>query len=195
MRGFPLPDGSVFVMVVGHLKTPCGRVIQRQYRSVTRHDYYRLAGAERDTVGRPSCRTDGGRTVYGGGGIYPDIMLGERSPAPVWLARVHEEALPLKWTPGFLDAHGASLGSLDALAGAPRLPDGALASFRAFAAEQRVTIPDGADADRLLERALLLWVADTKWGEPGLYRLRAVLDSDVKAAVAAFAKAQEILAP
>jgi carboxyl-terminal processing protease len=193
MRGFPLPDGSAFVMVVGHLKTPCGRVIQRQYRGVTRHDYYRLAGAERDTVGRPSCKTDGGRTVYGGGGIYPDVMLPERPLAPLWLARVHEEALPLKWTPGFLEAHGVSLGSLDALAGVPKLPDGALASFRAFAAEQRVTIPAGNDSDRLIERALLLRVADTKWGEPGFYRLLAVLDADVTAAVAAFDNAS--LAP
>src|SRR6185436_14297090 len=72
MRGFPLADGSIFVLVVGHVKTPCGRVVQRQYRNVTTHEYYRLAKAERDTAGRASCTTDAGRVVYGGGGIYPD---------------------------------------------------------------------------------------------------------------------------
>jgi hypothetical protein len=31
--------------------------------------------ADRDTAGRPNCRTDGGRVVYGGGGIYPDLVV------------------------------------------------------------------------------------------------------------------------
>ena len=38
MQGFPLPDGSVFVMVIGQVKTPCGRVVQREYRTITGHD-------------------------------------------------------------------------------------------------------------------------------------------------------------
>ena len=67
MQGFPLSDGSALYLVVGRVRTPCGRVIQRQYHGLTRGDYYRLAAAERDTAGRPSCRTDAGRTVYGGG--------------------------------------------------------------------------------------------------------------------------------
>ena len=91
MGTFPLTDGSVFVLVIGHVKTPCGRVVQRQYQSITRRDYYRLAIAERDTAGRPSCKTDGGRTVYGGGGIYPDVMVGARDPVPLWLARAREQ--------------------------------------------------------------------------------------------------------
>ena len=50
MQGFPLTDGSVVMLVVGHVRTPCGRVIQREYRDVTTRDYYRLSRAERDTA-------------------------------------------------------------------------------------------------------------------------------------------------
>jgi carboxyl-terminal processing protease len=78
MQGFPLTDGSVVMLTIGQLRTPCGRVVQRQYRGLRTADYYRMARAERDTAGRPSCRTASGRTVYGGGGIYPDVVL----PAP-----------------------------------------------------------------------------------------------------------------
>src|SRR5476651_2636992 len=85
MRGFPMSDGSVLVLVIGHVRTPCGRIVQRQYHSLSRVDYYRMARAERDTAGRPSCKTDGGRTVYGGGGIYPDVQLADAAPAPRWL--------------------------------------------------------------------------------------------------------------
>jgi carboxyl-terminal processing protease len=100
MRGFPMSDGSVLVLVVGQVRTPCGRVVQRQYRSVTRREYYRLARAERDT-GRPSLVSHGRwRTVYGGGGIYPDLALTDRPPTPRWAIRVDEQQLPL---PGAAD--------------------------------------------------------------------------------------------
>jgi carboxyl-terminal processing protease len=135
MQGFPMTDGSVIVLVVGHVRTPCGRVIQRQYRDIGRREYYRLAHAARDTVGRPSCRTDGGRTVYGGGGIYPDVVLGRAEPAPLWLARLREDDVLTRWMGGWLTAQGA-LPTVEALSARPVLPAAALADFRAFAARR-----------------------------------------------------------
>src|SRR5690348_15846832 len=126
MAGFPMSDGSVIELVIGHVRTPCGRVIQRQYHSITRHDYYRLAGVERDTVGRPSCKTDQGRTVYGGGGIYPDVRLSEEAQ-PLWLARVRENDLALKWIGGYVSANVGVPATLDALAANPVMPGSAIA--------------------------------------------------------------------
>ena len=193
MQGFPLTDGSIVMLVVGHVRTPCGRVIQRRYHGITRRDYYRLAGADRDTVGRPSCKTTGGRVVYGGGGIYPDIVFPEAEPSPVWLARVYEERLDLKWIAGHVTAAGDAYVSLDATAAAPKAAPGAVAAFRQFATEQGVTIPDGADADARLERAIVRWVARAKWGDAGFYRLAAVQSGDVKRAIEAFGRAESIL--
>ena len=193
MRGFPLPDGSLAVMVFGHVKTPCGRIIQRQYHGMRQHEYYRRARAERDTVGRPSCRTAGGRTVYGGGGIYPDIRFPDPEPTPVWLARVGEEELPLQWIGGHLTSSGATYASLDALAAAPRLAPATIAEFRAFAAKRGVPIPEGEDADRRLERYLVVRIAAAKWGDAGRYRIAAALDREIGMAVESFGKAEGIL--
>jgi carboxyl-terminal processing protease len=193
MQGFPLTDGSLVMLVVGHVQTPCGRVIQRRYHGISRREYYRLAGAERDTAGRPSCKTMAGRTVYGGGGIYPDILFPERDPAPLWLARVQEDHLELKWIAGHLTAAGSAYPSLDALAASPKAASGAVADFRRFAVEQGVTIPEGSDVDALLDRAIVRWVALAKWHDAGLYRIAAVQSGDVKRAVDAFAKAEGIL--
>lgn len=193
MQGFPLADGSAVVLVIGTIRTPCGRVIQREYRDVATRDYYRLSRAERDTAGRPSCRTTGGRTVYGGGGIVPDVRLPEPQPAPVWLARLDEASLPLQWVGAHVTEQAAAYTSLDALLASPKLPAGALASFRAFASAQSASIPDGAAADVLLEQRLLLRIAETKWGAEGLYRLTALLDPEIAAARAAFAQAERIL--
>src|SRR3989441_9427459 len=94
MRGLPLADGSLIMLVVGHVTTPCGRVIQRQYRGITRRDYFRLARAERDTAGRPSCKTDGGRTVYGGGGGFSPVVFSGAPPAPPRVPRARAGDLP-----------------------------------------------------------------------------------------------------
>jgi carboxyl-terminal processing protease len=192
MQGFPLPDGSVFVMVIGQVKTPCGRVIQRDYHTITRHDYYRRARAERDTIGRPSCKTDHGRTVYGGGGIYPDVRAATRTPLPPWVGQVGEGAIALRWAAARVSASPNEYASLDALAVAGPLPDATLGEFRKFALAQGVTIPAGAEADKLLNRILLPRIADAKWGDAGFYRMRALLDSEVSAALDALPKATQL---
>ncbi len=193
MTGFPMPDGSVIELVIGHIRTPCGRIIQRQYHSITRREYYRLAGAARDTVGRPWCRTDGGRVVYGGGGIYPDLVLERPVPPPLWLARSREDELELKWTGGWVSANGASLPSLDAFAANPPVPTSDGAGFRAFAAPTGVAIPADTSIDARLARVLAIDVAYAKWGEAGSYRIAAEIDPEVKAARDAFDRAQAIL--
>jgi len=194
MYPFFLPDGSLFYMVTGHAKTPCGRVIQRQYRGLTVHEYHRRAGdADSTGNGRPACRTDNGRTVYGGGGIYPDVLLARPTRAPLWLAQLREQALFYKWVGGHVSAAGAAYPSLDALAARPEPAAGAVASFREFAVRQGAEVPAGADADSLLAREIVRMVAEAKWGQEGRYRLRAVLDPDVRRGVEAFDKAATLL--
>lgn len=181
MRPFPLPDGSLLWMVVGHVKTPCGRVVQRQYRQVTTREYYRAAAAARDTLGRPSCKTAGGRTVYGGGGIYPDEVLAE-PVSPPWLERVNESLLPLKWIGAYLGANPAGFTTLEALAANPVLPAGALEDFRRLATREGLTVPDTPESAQHLAALLLPLLAEAKWGESGYYRIAAVLDPEVQEA-------------
>ena len=194
MRGFPMADGSMIELVVGHVRTPCGRIIQRQYHGVSLHDYYRLAGVDRDTASRPSCKTDGGRTVYGGGGIVPDMRLPDAPAAPGWLARSSEDDLLIKWTGGWVTANGPSLTSLDALAASPLLPAAAVSDFRAYALKDGIAIPTDSASDAMLQRVLVRAVAATKFGDEGYYRLAAVTSGEVAAARGAFGKAQSILA-
>jgi carboxyl-terminal processing protease len=193
MQTMPLSDGSLLALVIGHVKTPCGRVVQRQYRDINVRDYYRLARSERELSGRPSCRTDNGRTVYGGGGIYPDVLLPEPEPVPLWLARAFEQDLPLRWAGGFVSEQPASFTTLDALAAKPTLSPDAITSFRAFAAREGVTIPSDIEAAKHLERTLVLHAARAKWGEAGYYRILAALDPQLAAARKEFERAASIL--
>ena len=192
MQGFPMADGSVIMLVIGHVRTPCGRVIQRQYQGVSRRSYYRLGLAERDTVGRPSCQTRTGRRVYGGGGIFPDLLLPAAEAAAPWVERVREASLPIQWASGYAEVHAASVATAEELAARPALPDAALAAFRAFARSRGVAVPTDPAADERLQRLLVATVAAARWGEAGYYRVVAAFDPDVRAAVAALPRAAEL---
>ncbi len=84
-RPFNLPDGAVIRLTTSRYHTPSGRCIQRPYENGV-EDYAkemtkRLEHGEyfhADSIHFPDSlkyTTDGGRTVYGGGGIMPDIFI------------------------------------------------------------------------------------------------------------------------
>ncbi len=84
-RPFNMPDGSQIRLTTSRYHTPSGRCIQRPYEKGV-EDYAkemvkRLEHGEyyhADSIHFPDSlkyKTDGGRTVYGGGGIMPDLFI------------------------------------------------------------------------------------------------------------------------
>lgn len=84
---FQLSGGNYLKMTTGKWYTPVGRSIQMDVQTeadpVALLDDEPIAAdgspvqtqEEVDTVGREQFRTDGGRVVYGGGGIVPDLIV------------------------------------------------------------------------------------------------------------------------
>ena len=81
---FPLEDNRGLALTTGRYYTPSDRLIQRDY-SDSFWDYYNNRdSAQVEKEEREEYLTDGGRTVYGGGGITPDrIVEVERLGKPV----------------------------------------------------------------------------------------------------------------
>ena len=84
-RPFNLPDGSVIRLTTARYHTPSGRCIQRPYDNGVEEYAHELANRlahgeyfHADSIHFPDSlkyTTDGGRTVYGGGGIMPDLFI------------------------------------------------------------------------------------------------------------------------
>jgi carboxyl-terminal processing protease len=68
---YPLSDHTGLALTTAHFYTPSGRLIQRDYSHLSFYDYYFDGGRQSRNMNDVKM-TDGGRTVYGGGGITPD---------------------------------------------------------------------------------------------------------------------------
>jgi carboxyl-terminal processing protease len=76
---FPLANKNYLKMTTARWFTPSGRSIQRPYGIGALHangeEVEDSTAAANDSTNKPAFKTDGGRTVYGGGGIHPDLVV------------------------------------------------------------------------------------------------------------------------
>src|SRR5512146_2011834 len=80
---YPLSNDTGLALTTAKYYTPSGRLIQRDYSNVSLYDYY--FDREDDSANTPQSNrevklTDSGRTMYGGGGITPDVKLPNPKP-------------------------------------------------------------------------------------------------------------------
>jgi carboxyl-terminal processing protease len=72
---YPLSENTGLALTTAKYYTPSGRLIQREYNGVSLYDYYYNHEDQQTTAGHEVKLTDSGRTVYGGGGITPDVKI------------------------------------------------------------------------------------------------------------------------
>ena len=74
---YQLSEDTAMLLTTARYYTPSGRLIQRDYSNVTLWDYHN--NPQKPTS--PEVKhTDSGRTVYGGGGITPDVLAPAATP-------------------------------------------------------------------------------------------------------------------
>jgi carboxyl-terminal processing protease len=74
---YPLSENTGLALTTAKYYTPSMRLIQRDYSNVSLYDYYfnRESVENEHNASREVKLTDSGRTVYGGGGITPDVKI------------------------------------------------------------------------------------------------------------------------
>lgn len=128
-----LDDGTGLALTTAHYYTPSGRLIQRPYEGVSLYDYFYVHNQHQIPASQREVKmTDTGRTVYGGGGITPDVTL-----APIHLNDFQQMMLDrtafFEFADEFLSQHDSVPENW--------LPDDAtLRAFEAFLAGQHVAL-------------------------------------------------------
>ncbi|HLJ75974.1 MAG TPA: S41 family peptidase [Acidobacteriaceae bacterium] len=79
---YTLSDNTGLALTTYHYYTPSGRLIQRNYNGVSLYDYYYNHDQPQNDKDREVKLTDSGRTVYGGGGITPDVKVDSPKSTP-----------------------------------------------------------------------------------------------------------------
>jgi len=72
---YPLAENTGLALTTAKYYTPSGRLIQRDYNNVSLYDYYYNREGDDKNASHEVKLTDSGRTMYGGGGITPDVKI------------------------------------------------------------------------------------------------------------------------
>jgi carboxyl-terminal processing protease len=178
---FPLASRNYLKMTTARWYTPSGRSIQRPY-GIGAHaegEAEDTSTATNDTTKKPAFKTDGGRTVYGGGGIHPDLVV---SPDTLTLKeKAFYEAAQKQAQQYRLAAFNYAVHFVKANANLPvnfPVTDVMLNDFyqqltKAGVKIDRVTFDD---ARKAVAQDLGLEIAYSKWGQEG-WRKRTNLSS------------------
>ena len=203
---FPVADRGALRLTVARYYTPSGRSIQRPYgRGVDYEEEWLEREARGEYVEADSVLkvdslaylTSAGRTVYGGGGIAPDVFVPLDTgsfPASfrelVYAGRLREHAFQLgtQRRQDFLGM-GSVADFLDAVDAGMDLGAAALidASYRPDEERERSML--------LTRRRIAERIAHNLWGESSGHRAALRRDAEWKAALAAFDDMESLLNP
>ncbi|MBI5059596.1 S41 family peptidase [candidate division KSB1 bacterium] len=147
---YPMPDGSAVRITTAKYYTPTGRCIQRPYDGKSDQDYVAEAYADdlldptpahEDTVKRETYKTDGGRVVFGGGGITPDSTI-HSGKLTGTTARLLSKRVYFDYATDFA-VHHPDLGQdFDKFLNDFEVTDAMLGEFRAHAATDSIEIKE-----------------------------------------------------
>ena len=173
---YPLSENSGLALTTAKYYTPSGRLIQRDYSSVSLYDYY--YHKENATPIQSDVRsTDSGRTVYGGGGITPDTEVSEPKLNPF------QETLARKYAfPNFAKRYLAESSTI------PRdfeVNETVLERFRKLLREQEVPFTESEVAANLdyIRQNIKLELYLSVFGMDEAYKLEAAADVQVQRAI------------
>jgi carboxyl-terminal processing protease len=193
-----LSDGGELRLTIARYYTPAGRSIQKPYGANYAEYSAELTGRSArgelqsaDSVHFAKAlrfRTDHGRTVYGGGGIMPDVFVPRDSLAhSAYYTKLQSHGVVRAFALSFYQTHKAELEGLrfEQFNATFRISDAQLASLATQAAQ------DGVKADLaatrrctpLLRNQLKAYIARSAYGSMAYYTVLREQDAELQSAL------------
>ena len=130
---YQLSEQTGLALTTAHYYTPSGRLIQRQYENVSLYDYYYHPELTKPNHAEVRL-TDGGREVYGGGGITPDVDFTDPKTPPALETLMQHSA--------FFDFGKYYLGVHKTIPKDFEVNDAVLDEFKQYLASQKIAFSD-----------------------------------------------------
>tara|TARA_B100000508_G_scaffold140901_1_gene144166 strand:+ start:8069 stop:9490 length:1422 start_codon:yes stop_codon:yes gene_type:complete len=198
------PDGSATRLTIARYYTPTGRCIQRSYKNGTKayHDQIRVRfeNGELEDSSRIELEdsipftTPGGKTVYGGGGIMPDVFVPlDTSGASFYLSKLYYKGLFYQFSFDYSDHNRENLlsfGDVDRFIDEFTVKGGVEEEFYEFAKSKGIEKDErGIENSRnqILYR-LKAGIGRNIYGSMGYYPVLNSEDSAVTKALSSFGK-------
>jgi carboxyl-terminal processing protease len=193
---YPLSENTGLALTTAKYYTPSGRLIQRDYNNVSLYDYY-YSRAEEDnpntnantstatTSSKEVKLTDSGRTMYGGGGITPDVKVAS------FKASHFEDSLLIKYAFFNFARHYLNGKHIDKNF---EVTDAVMQDFRKFLDDQKVpyTEADLKEGNEWIRANIKSELFIAEFGQEEGLRVRAENDKQVLAALGQLTKAKEL---
>jgi carboxyl-terminal processing protease len=184
---YPLSEKSGLALTTARYYTPSGRLIQREYNNVSLYDYYyhpELSNPPHTEVRL----TDGGREMYGGGGITPDIKVDDEKLSPTQETLLQRGA--------FFNFAKYYLGIHKTIPRDFQVGDDVLAEFREFLDKEKIQISDQAlkENQEFVKTWIRQQLVKSIFGEDEANRISIENDPVVLKALDNLPQARELLA-
>ncbi len=183
---YPLSEDTGLALTTAKYYTPSGRLIQRDYTGVNLYDYYTHGGTDNSSdANREVKQTDTGRTVYGGGGITPDVKLPQLKTNRFQNTLLEKYAF-FDFARQYIVKHQVDHNF--------QVDDNVLLDFRKFLDDQKISF---TEADLLQDRDWLgcnlkSEVLLDQFGESSSRKVRAQCDPAISKALELMPKAKEL---
>ena len=190
-------DGSGIRLTVARFYTPSGRCIQKPYTDDYAYDIYEryahgeLTDADSMKVDRSvEYHTAGGRAVYGGGGIIPDLFVPmDTTRATDFFLKCNRKATQMRFASAMFDSHKAVLSRIDDFGSLKGYLDSLDLGgrFLEYAADVDGIIPGKGEWEKteeyLLPQLYALVGRYSKLDDEAFYRFYITIDETIKAAL------------
>jgi len=192
---YPLGEGTGLALTTAKYYTPSGRLIQRDYTGVSLYDYYysreqednpnNNANTNSTTPSKEVKLTDSGRTMFGGGGITPDVKV------KPFKTTHFEDSLLVKYAFFNFAKHYLANRNVDKNF---EVNDAVMQEFRKFLESQKIpyTEADLNEGTDYIKSSIKTELFISEFGQEEGLRVRAENDPQVIAALNQLPKAKEL---
>lgn len=190
-------DGSGIRLTIARFYTPSGRCIQKPYSDDYQYDIYKRY-ADGEMFDKDSIRVDsteiyhtaGGRPVYGGGGIVPDVFVPmDTTAATRYYIRCNKKATQMRFASAIFDKYGKQLGAIDDFTKLDSFLDrlDIPSKFKAYASSVDGIVPAPGEWEKtapyMITQLRALIGRYSKLGDNAFYRIYLNIDNVVKTAI------------